>query len=90
MKVLTITLPGQVETEIHLLNPGENFPGFGGSRHGLTVRKTASLITRTRHTGPDGFTDDIELDIHEPGVWKWLARLINGEVPGTTAATKEG
>lgn len=59
--------------EIHLLNVGQTFVGFGGSKRGLTARKTASLITR--HKAPWG-THDIEYDIDNPRPWKWVEELI--------------
>ena len=85
MHVLTITNTGEFArtTELHLLNPGECFPSFGGSSRGLVVRKTASLITRTRH--PDGCVYDIERDIHDPAIWAWLSRLLNDNTGITTA-----
>lgn len=87
MKVLTIKTDGlkpiaeRFSVEIHMLNPGDTFPGFGGSSSGLVVRKTASLVTRT--TTSTG-TSDVELDIHNPETWQWLARLINTN-PGVRA-----
>lgn len=34
------------KVSVYLLNPGECFEGFGGSKHALPVSKTASLIIR--------------------------------------------
>jgi len=62
----------EAKYEIHLLNPGEVFPGFGGSRHGLLVKKTASLIVR-RTTSYD--LKDTEYDLRDESVWEWLGRL---------------
>jgi hypothetical protein len=63
--------------EIHLLNPGETFQRFGGSSHGLTVRgRKASTVTRWVDGG-SGYTRDIEWNLSEPRVWKWVADLIS-------------
>lgn len=51
---------------VYLLNPGQVFSGFGGSRSGLLVRKTASLIVR--ESGPAGCYDT-EYDIADKKVW---------------------
>lgn len=59
--------------EIYLLNPGEWFPGFGGSSRGLVVRKTASLIVRDK--GPWG-TRDHELNLADPDEWAFIASRI--------------
>lgn len=75
MKVLTLTCGGET-VEIHMLNPGQLFDKFGGSRSGLVVGKTASLITR--RISAMGIVDR-ELDIYDADIWEWLARLINGE-----------
>lgn len=76
MKVLTIKIGENHSTEIHMLNPGEVFDGFGGSRHGLAVKKTASLITRVR----EGMLQDTERDITDKHVWEFIAKCINGEI----------
>lgn len=86
MKVLTIKFPDKSTVAVSMLNPGEFFPDFGGSRSGLVVGKTASLITSRR--SPMG-TVDRELDIHDPEFWAVIAKLINGEIKGATA-TAEG
>lgn len=57
---------GTYRTRVYLLNPGDHFQGFGGSRHALIVKKTASLITRT--TGPWGLRD-LESDLACPSAW---------------------
>lgn len=77
--VLTIKAEGAL-VEVFLLNPGEQFPLFGGSRHGLTVSKTASLITRS-YAG--GMQTDTEYDVTDPKVWTWIARMINREIEVT-------
>lgn len=66
----------------------EKYNGFGGSRHPLITGRdfatgekqktqTASLVVR--HTSPMGLHDN-ERDIHDPGFWLWMAKLINGEI----------
>jgi hypothetical protein len=87
--VLSIkTKEGKPATNVYILKAGEHFPGFGGSRHGLTVGKTPSLITRS-YAG--GGISDTEYDVHDPGVWAWIARLINeGPSLAIMAAGPEG
>ena len=69
------TSPGDSPTrlEVHILNAGEFFPGFGGSSHGLIARKTASLITRQVSV----MTSDTEWNVHDRQAWKWIANLVN-------------
>ena len=85
MKVLTVKF-GDETIEPHMLNPGDVFEGFGGSRHPLIAgldfatgekqkRQTASLVMRRE--GPMGMADK-EFDIHDATVWAWIARMING------------
>lgn len=62
--------------EIHMLNPGEHFPLFGGSSRGLYAGKTASLIVREH--SPNAIRDT-ESDISAPHFWRYIAELINGE-----------
>ena len=59
------------ETRIraYVLKPGQHFERFGGSRHGLVVNKTPSLIVR--RSGRWG-TEDSEYDVHDVGVWQKL------------------
>lgn len=80
MHVLTLHM-SESRIEIHMLNPREMFPRFGGSRSGLLVGKTASMITRQIQHG----WSDTERDIHDPFVWDLLARAINGQVEGIKA-----
>ena len=54
------------QQRVYLLNPGDYFEGFGGSRHALRVNKTASLIVRTN--GYMGL-QDTEYDITRMDVW---------------------
>lgn len=74
MHVLTVKLDAGTSYELHMLNPRETFPGFGGSRAGLLVGKTASLVSRM-HT--PNTTSDTEHDIHDPVVWEAIGRWIN-------------
>jgi hypothetical protein len=96
MKVLTLKY-GETEsetTEIHMLNVGEVFEGFGGTRHPLVAgrdyttgekhkKPTASIVTRRR--GVMG-VEDKELDIFSPSFWEWIARLINDNREGEVVA----
>lgn len=59
--------------EVYLLNVGETFERFGGSSRGLTVIKTASLITRTESAM---HTSDKEWDLADPNAWAWIRRLM--------------
>ena len=54
---------------VYVLKPGQNFERFGGSRHGLTVVKTPSLIIRTHSLRGHG-TQDVEHDVHNINVWR--------------------
>ena len=63
---------GNIRTRIYLLNPGQLFPGFGGSRSGLLVGKTASLIMR--QTAAWGCRDT-EYDIADPKAWGFINRI---------------
>lgn len=85
--VLTIKKDGKAVSSVYILKPGAHFPGFGGSRHGLTVGKTPSLITRTR---AGGGISDVEYDVHDPSVWAWIARLITDRTLEVTADGPEG
>ena len=73
-----------------MINAGGHMPGFGGSRTGLTVGKTASLVVRNKNTG-SATVSDTEYDIHDPNVWAAVARWVNdcsGEIKAeATAAT---
>jgi len=87
-KVLTLRF-GEDRHEIHLLNIGDRFEGFGGSRHPLIAghnfatgeklkRPTASLVIR-RHSAMG--QEDKEMDIDDPVFWAWMARMLNGAGP---------
>lgn len=97
MLIMTIRFSGSTDeaTEVHLLNVGDIFEGFGGSRHQLVAghdfntgkrhkKPTASLILRRRSRMG---CEDVERDIHDPQFWSWIARIINGEIGGITAET---
>lgn len=79
-KVITIKTAHNTETEIHMLNPKEVMEGFGGSRHGLVVGKTASLVTRTNTASS---CDDVERNITDECVWEFICKCINGEIKAT-------
>lgn len=75
MKVLTVELP-DMTYEVHMLNPKEHMEGFGGSKSGLVVGKTASLVLRQRQTSAGSLTDT-EYDIHDAKVWEAIGKWIN-------------
>lgn len=95
-KVLTLKF-GEAKsetTEIHILNVGDVFEGFGGSRHPLVAgrdfasgrkhsKPTASIVTR-RH-GVMG-VENKEMDINSPDFWAWIGRLINKNHDGELVA----
>lgn len=90
MKCLTVTVPNEdrpTTVEVHLLNPRECFPNFGGSSQGIVATKTASLITRSNSI----MREDVERNIYDPNFWAWIAKLINGEIKdaNAVATTKE-
>ena len=62
--------------EIHLLNAGEIFPGFGGSKRGLLVTETASLIVR-RYCHQSGSMEDSEHDIDCPKAWASIKNIMS-------------
>jgi hypothetical protein len=55
--------------EVYLLNPGNIMQGFGGTRQGLLVRKTASLILRCKIHGS---VTDVEYDLRDENAWKTI------------------
>src|SRR5579863_1624326 len=69
--VLVLHFASGTRIEIYALDPGEVFQHFGGSRHGLVVRKTSSLITRTVQHG----CSDVERSVGSNDFWRWMARL---------------
>lgn len=74
-KVLTMKFGADETVEVHLLNPGGFFPDFGGSRHGLVVGKTASLVLRRRSRM--GVVDE-ERDIHDAAFWGFMGAMLSG------------
>jgi len=74
-KVMTIKTEHST-TEVHLLSPGENFPGFGGSKRGLVVGKTPSLITR-QYDHKSGSMNDIEHALNSKTAWDKIKTLIS-------------
>ncbi len=56
---------------IYVLQPGQYFEGFGGSRHALCVKKTPSLIVR--ETGHIGISDT-EYGVDNLKVWRHYFR----------------
>lgn len=68
--------PERCRIRVYLLNPGECYAGFGGSRSGLVVRKTASLVVSTLQCGS---LREVEYDLRgmpEGDTWAWLKRCI--------------
>ncbi len=55
--------------QVYLLPAGAMFEGFGGSRSGLLVGRTPSLVVRELH--PTG-QRDTEYDLAAKGVWQFL------------------
>jgi hypothetical protein len=74
---LKVSAPGGETFELYLLNAGESFRGFGGSRSGLLVTKTASLIIR--HRNKSGMQADTEYDIADKAVWTTVAGWFNSD-----------
>jgi hypothetical protein len=70
---MTFTSPNGGRTvEVFILPPKSHFSPFGGSKSGLLVGKTPSIVTRDR----DGSgTLDTEWDVHSPRVWEWFHRM---------------
>lgn len=64
--------------ELYILQPGQRFEGFGGSRAGLLVTKTASLIIRDIDACG---TRDLEVNVNDAHAWFAIrASLIDGTV----------
>lgn len=59
--------------EVYLLNVGEHFDGFGGSSSGLTVMKTASMVTRTIDAMGH---HDVEWELASPNAWMGIRALM--------------
>jgi len=66
--------PGETDRkyryQVYLLPAGGFFDGFGGSRSGLLVGKTPSMIVRTFE--PHGMQRDVEYNLAAKGVWQFL------------------
>lgn len=60
----------RTRVRVYLLNPGDVFEGFGGSRHGLCVRKTASLIVSESDHG----RRDCEYNVNDKEAWASIQR----------------
>lgn len=56
---------------VYLLKPGDLFERFGGSRHGLLVRKTPSLIVSEIQ---QGCRNDSEFPQNDRGAWDRIFR----------------
>lgn len=63
------TPDGECRIEVYALNPGARFAPFDGSKSGLVVGKTASLVLRTK-TGWG--TRDVEYDINDKDAWDYI------------------
>lgn len=82
LRIFSIAL-GDAGTEsytrvrVYLLNPGEHFERFGGSKRGYTDRKTATLIVSTLQCGS---VRDVAYDLRggttHPDVWPWIRRMM--------------
>jgi hypothetical protein len=59
--------------EVYLLNPGDAFQGFGGSRQAHVVRKTASLIVRA--VSPWGMKDT-EYNLADKRQWETIFQYV--------------
>jgi len=77
--VLTVTLGAGHKVNLYMLNPGDHFPGFGGSRTGYVCGRTATLIMQEQSPM---MTNDVACDIFEPSVWQWIAKHINTDPSG--------
>lgn len=84
-KVMTIRAgeKGDTVIDIHVLNPGEFFKNFGGSRHSLEVKHTASIITSTK-TPYD--RRDVEYGLDSKEFWEWMTRIIHAKDHNITVA----
>lgn len=74
-KVMTINTENST-TEVHLLNPGNHFPGFGGSKRGLVVGDSPSMVIR-RYCHESGSMEDIEDYIDSEVSWGKIKTLIS-------------
>lgn len=76
MKVLEF-YDGHVQCQVHILNPGDTFQGFGGSNAALIVKETPSIIVRRRSTLE---VSDHEYGIKDPTFWSWLNACLSKDV----------
>lgn len=53
--------------QVYILKPGDTFERFGGSRHGLTVSTTPSLIVSITSAGGKR---DLEYNLHAVDIWR--------------------
>lgn len=60
---------GKSRYAIYLLNPGEWFENFGGSKHGLQVTKTASMVARQNFSG---IQRDTEYNLADKDAWRYV------------------
>jgi hypothetical protein len=65
-RVLAYSLDLGTKRRVYILNVGDTFQGFGGSRHGLTARKTGSLIISYFDHGS---RRDVEYNLTDPDAW---------------------
>lgn len=65
-RVLAFEVNSTCKVEVYLVNPGDFFVGFGGSRHSLVPKRTASLIVREIGV----MTVDTEYDVNDVGAWR--------------------
>lgn len=63
------TPDGACWVEVYTLNPGSRLVPFGGSKPGLVVGKTASLVIRT---GTGWGIRDVEYDINDKEAWDYI------------------
>ena len=81
--ILSFSNARGVQIEIFLLNVGQCFERFGGRSHGRTVKKTASMIIRSKD--PETGIMDREVEIDDPSTWGWIRALTTD--PDMTLAT---
>ena len=60
----------RAHVRVYILNPGDRFIGFGGSRHDLPISKTASLIISESDYG----RCDIEYNVNDKNAWAAIRR----------------
>jgi hypothetical protein len=85
--VLSVNLSHGNRTEIYVINHTEWFTPFGGSRHGYADKKSATMILREIYPNS---TKDTALDLYDPEVWDWIAKLINSTSGKARAVDHDG